>query len=473
MRYILTMLFLFMISGCAYGTSGPSFTEHPDASAGSALRSDPIPSPYSVTHWAVDWNDTSGCASDSNLCTTEACDDGGGGPCATMGGIIGKYGTSSPLLTQNNVEIHVMGLGQTSRWGSDIFNWKPDYNSNATFHLYGDLNVVSTTTLTSYIPMASHVSGPMQTKGKITATGILSWGGLVGTLIYDVTANAYFYIEQNEGTLADISTPLNPPDPSLLYLSINYQTLHVGDTIQFIKPSAIECGTIAGTGGNPFFNFITNIRCAGSDVGVQGGVTISNLSTALCEFPIESLSLATCGTINHNNDWIGAYSIMGGSWVGGAVVAAPNINCPQDNNLLNSWDGDILIDPGASIHLSAILTIGRAYQSNPFDPDSHGGEVHIGQADVPGWLYGDDNWWGPAGMTLFDGEKITAEWNAANINLAGTINTIHYPIGGLPWLRDAGAWGSSPVAITPANLTTYGAIGDPSTGDIVSTLYPR
>lgn len=483
MRIILVLFALLIMACTAPAETGfTGYVTTTDGGTHAAFTfSSTTTDPLTVARWEVDPSNLSACASDSNSCTAMTCDEMGNGPCATMHGVVAKYGTYQPQITAAGMTVHVMGPGQVTGWGTDVFDFMPTYDGAGSFLLLGDMNVVRSTTLTSYTPLNRTLGS--QSKGKITASGITSWASYIGYHVFDVTAGAYFVIEKDEGGgVADISTPLSPPDPSVFYLMYSYITPHTSDAIQIWKGSEIECGMLGGQAGFYPNNVMVNIRCAGTDVGAASDTTIVNMGSANCEFPPRGgyNFITTCSSGYHSDDAFEAGSHMGGSVIGGIATNAPNFDCREqiENTVV---DGDMLLDDstGASIHLATSISLGRVYQSSVFDPDGHAAELHIGQADYPGLFFADVNWWGPLSYEVFEGLRVTFEWNATSLNLQGApgstlppISVFHYAtVGGLPWIRTTGTWGATPVAITPANLILYGAIGDPSTGDIVSDLY--
>lgn len=51
--------------------------------------------------WYIDPTNSTGCARDTNNCTSATCDNGGSGPCLTYGQIVRRWGSACPTITSN------------------------------------------------------------------------------------------------------------------------------------------------------------------------------------------------------------------------------------------------------------------------------------------------------------------------------------------------------------------------------------
>lgn len=97
-RYI----FLALAVACTPSPSPTANSQNPTKIVMAASTQPLTPASWTVPNWYIDPANTTGCAADTNTCTSATCAGAGTGPCATYAEIVvHRWGTTAPTLAQN------------------------------------------------------------------------------------------------------------------------------------------------------------------------------------------------------------------------------------------------------------------------------------------------------------------------------------------------------------------------------------
>lgn len=424
------------------------------------------PASWSVPYWAFDPANASGCASDSNTCTSASCSGGNVGPCSTLSEIYSRWTTTRPVFTS---AVTVQQLSDDAApWPNavsmpngptTIIDW---FSTNG-FLFEGTLLPQASATIGTYTAL-NRTAG---TLGSITAQGQSGafWTPYVGMMVQDLTTPAVFWVVADLGSAtANITTPMVPVTvPTFQTIAPAYVTIANGDSLRIVRPTKALCHDL-GSGYGSFTDFF-HVWCTSSGAGFTS--TAAWFHESVIDNTVTWLN---CQPTNGSNGTyvVNSYSAMQGTFEGafvGGALASPTDNfsfgCPYAPSYL---DGDIVVVSARQhINWNTILNIGRAYLGNTnFHTYSSGVQIRIGQWDSPGFLYPDAEIWGPASIDVSDGAYLICEQNCtANILVKGDMSFEQSLTTGYPWSVDAGAFQVPQVALTPANVDAVGAICSP------------
>jgi hypothetical protein len=147
------------------------------------------PSPVlTTTNWYVDGSDTTGCAADTNSCTSATCGASGVGPCATWGQIAGRYGTVYPVLPYGqSVTLHMLS---SQAAGTDPIFFYPNMSGGGQAILVGTPITVNASFVAGTVTPANVAAG-----GTLLTIAAMPAGTAAGQLVFNSTRSSYAFID--------------------------------------------------------------------------------------------------------------------------------------------------------------------------------------------------------------------------------------------------------------------------------------
>jgi hypothetical protein len=414
------------------------------------------------SYWAFDPALTMPCASDSNTCTSSSCGASGVGPCATLAGLMAHWGTSTPLFGQNTT---IEQLSDDAPPFLNAWNIHPQDNGLITV-FEGKLIELGTASVASYVPL----NRPAGTKGVITLD-VDAALPFVGTLVNDVTAGAWFWVDSLQGSTIAITTPFSPTDPFSGTYTPSYVTVASGDSLVFYDEPKAACLDMPSELDG--FTVGYHLRCTGNP-----DVSIEDYIRYLMDSRVDSdiywwTNCTHPGGGAYINSFFDSYVDSNGYFNGGAITSVDgSFGC--GDAYPTELDGDILVDQRQHVQFGAVLWIGQAYFGGAGSLHTYSAfaTIMIGLWNEPQNTYGHAAMWGPECIDLSDGATLVCEENCTKqILLTGGLsmeqsggNYTDKVINAYPWEKDAGAWGAE-VPLTPANVDLYGEMCWPAQRD--------
>lgn len=267
------------------------------------------PSSWSQAAWFVDPNNSSGCASDSNVtCGQSTCTSGvpgiADGPCLSYTQITNRWGTLSPRILQNTI-ITAMSSdnGDTDVWYAGPFSLE----KGAGIEIAGTLTTVQATTLSAVT--AKNRSTP-QLLQVTFAAGSLAAGQLVVNTTHASRAWIYKNVSGNTWLMTQPGTASNQTVPTLrncnnptevdTWAVSDVVTVYTVPQINLAYAGAVVQGESSSTFGNGFTLYQIGVRAPTTTSGFApmtlGGLTeFIESASNIPVFPIQSGSLGALG----------------------------------------------------------------------------------------------------------------------------------------------------------------------------------
>jgi hypothetical protein len=156
------------------------------------------PPSWLIPNWYIDPANSTGCAADTNSCTSASCAAGGVGPCVTWGQIVKRYGTLSPVLAQNTTYTFL----SSQSTDADPVSFSPISNTGNILFT-GNLTSIATGTFAA-------VTAKNRNAGQLWNVNLgTSPTPLLGHLAQDTVNSSFFWIYKTiAGDVVSISQPL-------------------------------------------------------------------------------------------------------------------------------------------------------------------------------------------------------------------------------------------------------------------------
>ncbi len=452
--------------GSAHAHAGHPTAAHAAARPAAVGSPGPIiPASWTIPNWYVDPANSTGCASNSNNCTSATCGGGGVGPCLLVTEITGhRWGTQSPTLAQNTT-ITVLSPETLNQ---EHIILTPYVVAGSVFGLIDTPTLEGTFTL-----------GVVTPKNRATAQLLTSTGFAVGNpgdLVVNAThpSNARIYqIAAGTATLTQPLAPITIADasdfPSAMPAEVD--TWATGDSVIVYSLPLLNIDHLVGEGGQTVPSTIggtswvqnvlipDNTGSPGNSyfaIGQPSSTTVAWFVNSTVE-PFAIVQGPTAGGVDGSfdvNDWFaGGLSISDGSMVGGACVL---FGCGVYQ--FAAIDGDAIASSGLNNGMNMYEQgfLGLVYAANGVSLFNGA----RGKLD-PIW-YPSTILWGLGAINVQDTssmEKVTgATWVASMLLPSMTIDG-----SGTGTSYSAGVW-TDGVAVTTANIDANAGLQNPRTG---------
>lgn len=393
-----------------------------------------------------------------------------------MGGIVPRWGTSSPILT-STVTIHLLA-SETFQQEEVVVS--PILTEGANFVIRGEGNPsIKTDTISSIISVLDPTVG---TNLVLTLTGG-SAGLSAGNLIRNATTGTCAVIDSIVGPNITVSQPLDQAGLTTVSSApalVQNSAWAVGDSLVFyngfllnLKVANPQGGDATGTFGDSPVFWLENIFVP--SLGGVGNSTFTPFPMG-CSFVASNCQFDVFVTLQaelvyyvgqFQNCWLnGGFNLGPFAYIMGGSGNAANINyCgffggnADFNAILHNFT--FMISPGARwgqvqavggdifVNKGAVLEIFRSITADPILWGTSNLRVAQTNASV-------------ANATLGGGRP----WVTC-LRLTGTL-AMNGAITGFAFDAGSGAYTPSGVAITSANLDTYGGLHNPATNNSYS-----
>lgn len=476
MKNALILLLAFL---CGWVACCSSSKHDGAALVGAGVGSQPItPASWTVPNWYIDPANSTGCASNSNSCTSATCGTVGIGPCQTVTEITShRWGTNSPVLGQTTT-LNVLS-GETL--GQEKIVLKPIVVNQSGFVLQVPQANMAT--------VASFTLGAVTAKNRTTgvllqAAGFSAAGLAAGQLVINNTHASRAYILSISGSTATLMQPFVPSTvanaTTFGYFPAEVDTWASGDSVTVVSPLLLNLNVFdvrgadsnaSGTSGGWFW-------VQGIDVPDTGGTPGSSYWSTqspdtygyFVDSKIDPYLLANTVSTGAGIEWIDDYLSAGGvlgdvNFVVGGGTPSTSFGLNADGEF-SEFDGDVVLEgtqQSSGIFGNYVVT-GWVYVSGPMNLYGHSYVRAEDSLNYPSAAL-----WGPGSLHVNDAavyEQIGSVTFASHLLVTGGIT-----IGGLTTATSyASAVLTDGRSITAANLDTFGALFDVKTGARICKL---
>jgi hypothetical protein len=157
------------------------------------------PPAWTVHDWYFDAANGTGCAADTNSCTSATCGGSGIGPCLTVEEMsVHRWGTSSPILAQTTT-LHILS---SETVGQEHIVLTPTLVTGVNFAIIGTPLAIGAPFSPSGV--TSKVRGA---PGTLLQLAGMPAGTTAGTLLWDSTRNSYAFIDSMAVLVATMTQP--------------------------------------------------------------------------------------------------------------------------------------------------------------------------------------------------------------------------------------------------------------------------
>lgn len=409
------------------------------------------PPSWSVPDWYVDGSKTLPCTSDANTGTSATCGAPGVGPLKTVGQIVARYGTTSPVIAQATT-VHFLSDMESGDYWTIVAIPASTY-LDSSIDLSCAFEPYFSGTLASYTAK-NRTAGTLD---QISVTAV-DWstacggGSCVNADVHDTTANAQFWINADLGSgAATISAPFELP----LGFGSPYATLAMGDSVVvgrganvyltstsvFSTFTAIDECTISGDIVN-----ITVNAAASRFNGVRFSPTLVAVvsGTLPYDFPAFFISPAI-DSVEGNTSTDAENGIIYGGTVQGVGESFAN----------DTVDADTVINE--RFHYGGTNNFINVYFGQTNDTDVGPGSVfYFGNTGSP---YGGPFVWGPGGFDAYATTVFMYSSATDSILLTGPLT-----IDGNSTAYSFSSGSYTQQTVTPANVDLYSGLTNPQTG---------
>jgi hypothetical protein len=352
----------------------------------------------------VDPLNVSGCAKDTNNCTTTSCGNPGVGPCVTNAEIAIREGGVSPgpntppqqrLILSSNA-----GL-------ADPVQWTPCVAPAAVDYVSGQLQPVGTCTISNVSNIVRGSASVAGTLPHVTASCITAdWQQVVNVTHSSVTWSKTETSETDAGGTWTLLRPMAPLDPENYFTRENVDDWANGDTINVFNVLHVEIdnvGTECGN-GNGYF-------------GVNDLDDVSSFSQFIGQFPI-----LIEGRVDGFLNMVGSYPEVDNSvFVDGNLRILDNAG--SEPIVLSSANAAIIAGGyygagglsyilGASFDLGVDVEGPNTIQGNLTDIYLGGGLTELAPGTTN--VFNDSFVWGPSTLEGLPGSTLVYACNTAN-----------------------------------------------------------
>ena len=428
---------------------------------------------WTIADWYFDAANTTGCASDSNTCTSATCAAGGVGPCLTVNEMVNRWGTATPTLKQTTT-LHILSaetLNQEAITLTPTVVPTPGGATGNAFAIIGTLAPVAT------FPLGTVTSKNRAAGTPLSAAGFTGVGEAVGQVVVNNVNGSRAEIVLLAGGIATLSQPLAtlvwPASAATQPQPAENDTWATGQSVTVYRQPLLNLKVLAARG-------LDNTAAATAGMTWVQGIllpdTSGNSSSEIAPGPGQSNLFIDCdlnpyvsmgGATNYaaSSFFIGsglegggqmAYTIVLGGWSSGFGIGA------FTSVII---DLDHMAMAGMSCLTETSTLVGYLY--NPAGLSVSGGQCILDASldETPGGAV-----WGAGTVDANSGGHIINNsgqtWTATllgsgAIELDGATSGFHF-------INGSATWAASP-SITPATLDAAGSISNPQTGSIYST----
>jgi hypothetical protein len=424
----------------------------------------PSPSSWSTPAFYIDGPNTSGCASDTNTCTSSTCGSSGIGPCLTTTGVRQKYGSQMPVFDGTLVGWYFLG---NTIAGDCIAGFQPTTIHSGAFGLFGLYTQTSSGTL-------STVTSKVRATPQLLQVTLSGAAPPVHGLIHNLTHPSRALVSAVNGATITLDQPLNAyAIGNVAGLIAEVDTWTAGDSYTIEQTPKICVQNIVHHAGDystnlstqPFLSMTVQALelVATANTNASRIAIISDLNVFIFDSVVDSNELiigqcndqtvvstvsnsysnsieAACTAIaggNYGNVFLGQHSILM------TDVVMNNLNAEIDTMM-------------ESTYLSGTLRCGS---TNDYSPC---------QVDLRPFALPAPFLWGPGAVSLGAGSKI---FNASGNSWASTLlvtGSLTLDGSSTACSVAAGTW-TCGRSITAANLDTYTGLVQPTTGSAFAT----
>jgi hypothetical protein len=315
-----------------------------------------------IQNWYGDEQNTTGCASDSNSCTSATCGGTGVGPCLHLfQQLIVRYGTTAPILPGDTGPTYNLLSDEAADDPYTLAPYSTNASSTTTPSVLGSLAVtyltgtVASRTLTNRCTNGTAPCGSFALP-TITVTGV-DWstacsGTCVGAYVSDTTAGTQFFIHADDGAgVAAITTsislttglavPVSPGDS----ITVGRPTLFYGPSV-VSQTVASQVSVAEVTFESPVVR-LDGLSAAVSDSVVSSTTTVAATLVGPLNPQMTSVYFDTFAQLG------GSATVFGGEFVQASVPALTD---------QSSLDGDVYVaTTGFYTTLSGTIFVGDVY----------------------------------------------------------------------------------------------------------------
>jgi hypothetical protein len=297
--------------------------------AASSAETPVTPPTWGVPFWAIDRQNSIGCASDANTGTSATCVGGcsgsvclgGTGPLLTCQELeVHRWGTTSPILQQNTV---VMGVSSWSASDTDRCYPNPRVQSDSQLIYQGTLATVQTGTLGTVTAKSSAVPGNMLQ--VVLGAGLVAGEMVTNTNLAHASVAQLFSLVS--GTTWNVSQPCVPQiataGKAAACVEVNSWTTGDGYTVS--TQSAIAFGQLSA---------------------IIGGNTASTLAGGVSVYHVDMIGSSVSEILLVQNASIYESAVGRSLQRGASSFATPIVNSDVTGNILSGSSSIFLLDAG-------------------------------------------------------------------------------------------------------------------------------
>ena len=433
-----------------------------------ATGSQPIsPASWSVPNWYFDAANSTGCASDSNSCTSATCSSGGIGPCVTVQEVIThRWGTDAPILPQTTT-LHLLSAETI---GQETVVLEPVLKGTTTnFVIIGTPSNAGSTFSAGTVTAKSRGN-----PGTLLQIASMPAGAVAGQLVYNSTRSSYAFIDKMTGSTATMTQPFTASTLTTI-TSVPQLTEDdgwaAGNTLQLETPLLFNLKSLRPQSSDSNASF-------SSPVTWVQGIYFPDPAPAPGDSTVTMVPYG--GGMDFSNCRFDAFLLFDGHT---NVYGAGALNSWMNGGLHFDF---AIMDGGASNTAANSFTRFENISSIDGDAILHGNTFVKGAYDIFGWSYTDGEIAVAHGGTMLIEPTSTLTtnsawlWGPGSINLEGP-NSAAQNVSGTTWANSltlgtlyidgvttgskysAGTW-TDGITVTSANLDTNNGLQNPRTG---------
>lgn len=430
------------------------------ACTGIATSDRMLMSSASGLYYYTDWADITGCASDSNTCTSAVCGDVGVGPCQSVNGVIAQWGTFSPIVSHT---ITIQALSSEPAGAEDIV-LRPILEG-------ADLILIGSPTMVGAPFSAGAVTPKLRTShGTQLKVAAFPSSAVVGMSVHNLTTGSVAMIDALSLGVATLTQPLNGTALTTVTSAPSVtedDAWAPGQSLQLESLTTLNLKELSPTGGDDDPSGHTPVAWV-QDIYVPDAYGTPGKSILLSNAYGVVTAFADC-RIDPEFDTSGEphpYSLVLGSQLnGGALLGLTDVLGGSSNGALaqttKMYDLSV-VDDDVALHGETLVKglysiAGYAFVDGLIEP-SHGG-ILVLEHD---WASG-SNLYGPGTLAVQSPdsavENQTGGTWVAGLNMSSLTMSGQYT--GTAYVSGSFVDG---VAITSPNLDRYGGLENVATG---------
>lgn len=437
-----------------------------------------VPASWTVPDWYLDPANSTGCASNSNNCTSATCAGAGKGPCVLANEVIVHRWGTSPTLTQNT-QFHLLSAETVGQ-----------ENVVVDLVVAGGVNfgIVGTPALVA----GPFALGAVTPKNRPAGTLLQAAGfpaGAVGQLVVNSSkGNSHARIYKIAAGVATLSQPLTPltfADASSFPSSIGSEvdTWSAGDLVSVFSVPVFNLKELQVRGGDSTTTFsggatwVQNVEISDASGAIGDSVFMLRSSDNI-PFLVDSTVDPYCGTDRDVFNGVdqkfivdsvlnGGLALQGGTMAGGfsagfGVGLADYGNLDMDTIVTQTFNGPGSGSLGVGEGISFLSAVFIDAPTPSLAQVFNGGTTKLDSI----FLATGPFLWGPSGFNVGDNshlQKVTASTWSATLLLTGGLTLNGSSTGSSFNAAAAGNPYTAGVAVTAANLDANQSLSNPQT----------